>query len=81
MSAHRFTVASAAGTITQNRFCGASGNPGRFVDSRTKTFSAMSITVATMTAPKIAKLRFLAEFENASMITKKISAQVKRMRK
>jgi hypothetical protein len=81
MSAHHFTVASAAGAMSQNRFCGTSGNPDRFVDRRTRTFSTMSITVATMTAPRIAKLRFLAEFENASIITMKISAQVNRMRK
>ena len=57
------------------------GNAGGFVAMRTRTFSAISITVATTTAPKIAKLRVLAEFENASMIKMKMSEHVKRMRK
>ena len=47
----------------------------------TSMFSAMSMMVATMTAPKIAKLRVLAEFENASMIRMKMSEHVKRMRR
>ena len=81
MSAHHFTVASAAGATAQNRFCGRLGETGQIRRQENQDVLGDVHHVATMTAPKIAKLRVLAEFENASMITMKISAQVKRMRK
>ncbi len=67
--------------MIQNLSGRKSKNWGGFLDNSTVMFSATSIALATMTAPKIAKLRFLAEFENASMITMKMTEQVNRMRK